>query len=64
MTWVNDDGAPHSVALANGKASDTVMPGSSYSATFERAGAFDYLCAIHPYMAGKIIVSDRAPIVR
>ena len=59
VTWVNDDGAPHSVALANGKTSDTVMPGSSYSATFERAGAFDYLCSIHPYMAGKIVVTDR-----
>jgi YVTN family beta-propeller protein len=61
VTWVNDDGAPHSVALANGKGSDTVMPGSSYGATFERAGAFDYLCSIHPYMAGKIVVTDRQP---
>jgi YVTN family beta-propeller protein len=60
VTWVNDDGAPHAVALANGKASDTMMPGSKYSATFERAATFDYLCSIHPYMTGKILVSDRS----
>ncbi len=32
VTWVNDDGAPHSVAVKNGPASDTLMPGSSYGA--------------------------------
>lgn len=59
VTWVNDDGAPHSIALNNGVASDTLMPGSSYSANFERQGDYDYACSIHPYMTGKIMVTLR-----
>lgn len=59
VTWVNDDGAPHSVAVKNGAASDTVMPGNGYMASFDRPGAYDYLCSIHPYMSGKILVTER-----
>jgi YVTN family beta-propeller protein len=59
VTWINDDGAPHSVAVKNGAASDTVMPGSSYTANFDRPGAYDYVCSIHPYMSGKVLVSER-----
>ena len=61
VTWVNDDGAPHSIAMNNRATSDTVMPGSSYSANFDRPGDYDYLCSIHPYMTGKITVSERRP---
>ena len=59
VTWVNDDGAPHSIAMNNRATSDTLMPGSSYSANFDRPGDYDYLCSIHPYMTGKIAVSER-----
>ena len=59
VAWVNDDGAPHSIAVNNRPASDTVMPGSSYSDNFDRPGNYDYLCSIHPYMTGKIIVTER-----
>ncbi len=61
VTWVNDDGAPHSIAVKNGAVSDTLMPGSSYGAGFDRPGDYDYLCSIHPYMTGKIIVTERRP---
>jgi plastocyanin len=37
------------------------MPGSSYSADFDRPGDYDYLCSIHPYMTGKITVTERRP---
>jgi YVTN family beta-propeller protein len=59
VTWINDDGASHSVALKNGKASDTLTPGSSYSEYFDHPGNYDYLCSIHPYMSGKILVTER-----
>jgi YVTN family beta-propeller protein len=59
VAWVNDDGAPHSIAVNNRPISDTVMPGSSYNDKFERPGDYDYLCSIHPYMTGKIIVTER-----
>jgi YVTN family beta-propeller protein len=58
VTWFNDDGAPHTVVVKNENASDTLMPGQSYSATFDRAGDYDYLCGIHPYMSGKIVVKE------
>ena len=58
VTWINDDGAPHSIALKDRTASDTLMPTNSYSAKFEQAGDYDYLCSIHPYMTGKIVVTE------
>ena len=61
VTWVNDDGAPHSIAVKNGAVSDTLMPGSSYGKDFDQSGEYDYLCSIHPYMTGKIIVAERKP---
>jgi YVTN family beta-propeller protein len=59
VIWMNDDGAPHSVAVKDGRASDTLMPTKSYSAKFEQTGDYDYLCSIHPYMTGRIVVSGR-----
>jgi YVTN family beta-propeller protein len=66
VTWMNDDGTPHSVAVNNGAVSDTLMPGSNYSVNFDRPGDYDYVCSVHPYMAGKIIVTERrrASVVR
>lgn len=66
VTWVNDDGAPHSVAVQSGAVSETLMPGASYSTSFDRSSSYDYLCSIHPYMIGKIVVTERQakPIIR
>lgn len=63
VSWVNDDGAPHSIAVKNGALSDTITPGSTYSAKFDELGSYDYLCSIHPYMTGKILVTDHLPAV-
>ena len=62
VTWVNDDGAPHSIAVKDRMASDTLMPTKSYSAEFDQTGDYDYLCLIHPYMTGKIVVTERAAV--
>jgi plastocyanin len=59
VTWSNQDGAPHVIALKDGRASDTLMPGQSYSINFERTGTFDYTCSLHPYMAGRVVVATR-----
>ncbi|MDP9289544.1 MAG: cupredoxin domain-containing protein [Thermoproteota archaeon] len=34
-------------------------PGTSntFSVTFEKAGTYDYLCILHPWMKGKVIVN-------
>jgi plastocyanin len=30
----------------------------TFSITFEEAGAFDYYCAPHPYMKGRVVVEE------
>ena len=35
------------------------MPAKSYSSKFEQVGNYDYFCSIHPYMTGKIVVTER-----
>jgi plastocyanin len=60
VTWTNDDGAPHGLAYKDGaKGTDVLLPGASFSRTYDKPGTFDYLCAVHPYMTGKVIVQAR-----
>ena len=33
-----------------------LAPITSFSVTFENAGTYDYICVIHPWMAGRVIV--------
>ena len=57
VKWVNHDDIPHTVVekktTFRSKALDT---DDSYSFTFASAGTFDYSCALHPHMVGKVIV--------
>lgn len=59
VTWVNDDEIPHTVAethkLFRSVALDT---GDSYSWVFNTPGEYEYFCALHPQMLGKIVVSQ------
>ena len=38
---------------------DLLLPGARFQRQFERPGTYDYKCAIHPYMTGRVVV--RAP---
>ena len=57
VKWVNHDDIPHLVVekktTFRSKALDT---DDSFSYTFASAGTFDYFCALHPHMVGKVIV--------
>lgn len=55
VTWTNQDSAPHQIKSSNFNSS-SLSQGESFSFTFEKAGSYDYSCAIHPAMLGKIIV--------
>ncbi len=55
VTWTNDDSAPHQIK-STAFNSDMLSTGQSFSFTFNQAGSYDYICSIHPSMAGKIIV--------
>ena len=57
VTWTNDDGAPHGLAFNDGaKGTDVFLPGARFSRTYDKPGTFEYFCAVHPYMTGKVTV--------
>ena len=59
VTWINRDDVPHT-ATAKGKPrafqSGTLDTDGQYSFVFKQPGTYDYFCAVHPHMTGKIIV--------
>jgi len=55
VTWTNHDATAHQIKSATFNSS-LLSTGQSFSFTFDTAGSFDYSCAIHPSMLGKIIV--------
>lgn len=58
VTFVNDDSAAHTATSKTGGAFDTdrIKKGESKSVTLDQPGEFDYICAYHPLMKGKIRV--------
>ncbi len=62
VTWVNQDGAPHTVVSDAGSpaafTSDSLSTGNSYKFTFTQPGTYTYHCSIHPSMAGTIVVQQ------
>jgi amicyanin len=60
VTWVNEDGAPHGIGYGDGaQGVNPLLPGASFSRTFGKPGTYDYVCSVHPFMKGKVLV--RAP---
>lgn len=59
VTWTNRDDIPHVVLMKALKLRSKVMDtGESFSHRFDQAGNFDYFCALHPHMKGKVIVVE------
>lgn len=55
VTWMNMDSALHQIKSATFNSPQLDM-GQSFSFRFDDAGIFEYSCAIHPSMTGRIIV--------
>jgi amicyanin len=55
VTWTNQDTVSHRI-LGSSFQSDALSKGQSFSLTFNSTGSFDYICSIHPFMKGKIVV--------
>jgi plastocyanin len=57
VTWSNEDDVPHTVASSSkvfkSKALDT---GDKFSFTFTTPGTYAYICSVHPYMTGAVVV--------
>ncbi|MBI4016178.1 MAG: cupredoxin family copper-binding protein [Candidatus Aenigmarchaeota archaeon] len=57
IKWVNEDDAIHTVeANNNAFASPELFKGDSWTFTFNKKGAYEYICGIHPTMKGKVVV--------
>ncbi|HSL77036.1 MAG TPA: cupredoxin family copper-binding protein [Candidatus Limnocylindrales bacterium] len=63
VTWTNSDAQTHTATSGSAWNTGDIGNGESKSITMDRAGTFDYICAIHPTMTGTVVVrgTDGAP---
>lgn len=58
VTWINNDSYAHTVKAAKGEFdSGNMASGAKFSFTFDKEGTYDYICGIHTFMKGKIVVT-------
>lgn len=58
VTWTNQDQEPHTIAAKDGAFHSPGMDtNATYSFTFTTAGSYDYICSIHPFMTGTVVVT-------
>jgi plastocyanin len=58
VVWTNLDPSDHSVVAQDVSfQSDIIGQGQTFSHTFDTAGAFSFVCGIHPQMSGSIAVT-------
>lgn len=61
VRWTNGEKrTSHSVLFTdeNGRESERLFPGESWSRRFERPGRYPYQCGPHPEMKGDVLVTD------
>jgi plastocyanin len=59
VTWVNRDDVPHTAtSTAKPKAFDsgTLDTDQTFSRVFDKPGVYEYFCAVHPKMTGRVVV--------
>jgi plastocyanin len=61
VVWKNTTNSPHTITSNKTKSGKPVFDkalarGTSLNITFSSAGTYNYHCAIHPYMKGKITI--------
>jgi plastocyanin len=59
VTWVNKDDDVHTIKSAGGPEvfnSPALDTGTRFGFVFHRAGTYRYICSVHPYMHGVIVV--------
>jgi LPXTG-motif cell wall-anchored protein len=61
VTWTNHGPSAHTATANNGSFNTGVLQkGQSASHTFNTAGTFSYICSIHPFMHGTVVVLANA----
>ena len=57
VTWKNGDDSPHRIGDKDGTFKSAALDtDDTFSHTFAKPGVYPYICTIHPYMTGKIVV--------
>jgi plastocyanin len=57
VTWTNQDDIPHSIVLsALGVRSKVLDTDKAFTYQFDKTGTFSYICGLHPFMHGQIVV--------
>jgi plastocyanin len=60
VTWTNEDGIQHDVyAPSLGLKSAVLNQNESYTHTFSKPGTYSYICSIHPFMHGTVVVTAK-----
>jgi plastocyanin len=61
IVWTNEDNVPHNVTWIAGRrfvsSARAMNPGTRFSTRIIQSGSVEYLCSIHPWMRGTIVVS-------
>ncbi|MDZ7577564.1 MAG: cupredoxin domain-containing protein [Candidatus Nanopelagicales bacterium] len=59
IMWTNEDSTAHTVTFDDKTmgSSGNLAPGDIFSATFPKAGTYNYHCAIHPSMTGTVTIT-------
>jgi plastocyanin len=61
VTWTNNGPTDHTATADDGSFNTgTLKKGQSASHTFTKPGMFAYICAIHPFMKGRVVVEASA----
>jgi plastocyanin len=62
VTWKNEDDSPHRIGDKDGTFKSAALDtDDTFSHTFAAPGEYPYICTIHPYMVGKIVVKPVKP---
>jgi plastocyanin len=63
VTWSNNGQDEHTVTAVDGSFdSQTLEPSDGFSWYFDQPGQYQYICTLHPWMKGTIVVTgDPAP---
>lgn len=56
VRWSNADGTTHTATAGDGEFNGSMSGGATFEHTFDTAGEYDYVCAIHGNMTGTITV--------
>ena len=61
VTFIQEDSIPHNATGTGSddviKSASTMTKGQTYKVTFTKAGTYPYMCSIHPFMTGTVVVT-------